>query len=334
MTGPEFLSCDWGTSFFRLRRVRSDNGKVVAELREPFGVRSFTQKYGANPTEERTAAYADFFRQKIVELYKNDLPPGKIVAVISGMASSSLGWRELPYAPLPFCLDGSSARVVTIDLKISDSRNVRARLISGACSDRDIMRGEETEIIGLLHDGKYQAVSKNGIIILPGTHSKHVRVQNNLVVDFRTFMTGELFDALSNHTVLRATLITMNIGPETSLHDVRSRTAFLEGVCAANESGLAPNLFQVRTRSVLKNVSPELNRSFLSGLLIGAEISALKKCGWNGPILLAAGAAVRAHYQLALESLVVDRQVMIVPEENMERVTVRAHQLLAKQFCP
>lgn len=156
-------------------------------------------------------------------------------------------------------------------------------LISGVRSEEDVMRREETELLGL-EIGRGEAVA-----ILPGTHSKHCVLRNGAMVSFRTFMSGELHALLGSHGILR-----QSVGPGWD------EAAFLEGIDASIREPLTSSLFKVRTRSLLHKKSPESNGSFLSGLLIGAELSALPE---GVPLILAAAGSIAAHYQVAFRAL-------------------------------
>src|SRR5439155_22801466 len=171
-----FVSCDWGTSNFRLRLV---DGGVKGEVCTGEG----TARLAARPGDR-----AEAFRATLAEGLAQLQAPESLPVVISGMASSSIGWKELPYAKLPFSLDGRDA----VWEKIDD----RVYLISGLRSDIDILRGEETEALGLVatlgREMPFEAV-----FVLPGTHSKHLEVNPGGIAVFRTFMTAELFEVLA-----------------------------------------------------------------------------------------------------------------------------------------
>src|SRR3954465_3176834 len=154
-TGPEFLSCDWGTSSFRLKWIR--DGKVLREIRESDGSRALYDRaisLGDSSEHGRARVYSEF----LLENLKRWAEPGqasfhRIPLVISGMASSTVGWRELPYAPIPFQLDGSQLSYERLDWDkpfwLDDTY-----LISGVASATDMMRGEEIEAIGLMANPK------------------------------------------------------------------------------------------------------------------------------------------------------------------------------------
>jgi 2-dehydro-3-deoxygalactonokinase len=131
-------------------------------------------------------------------------------------------------------------------------------------------------------------------LVLPGTHSKHLRLESGNLTGVTTFMTGELFEMLRTQGMLRHSMDLAAVGePEGAMH----WAVFQEGVAASARGGLASNLFQVRTRQVLRGCSGASNRSFLSGLLIGAELRSLE--AGESPIILAAGEALREAYTTA-----------------------------------
>ena len=260
-----FLSCDWGTTSFRLRLIQ---GNILQEYSDSTGCRAL---YDSNTNHSARRAAFEAHLQKVLAAWSNtgltSLP-----LLISGMASSTIGWQEVPYASLPLKLDASDLRVERIVWKGHPIVG-NTFLVSGAASETEMMRGEETEAIGLLH---IRPPPKRATLLLPGTHSKHLTVADGAITEIRTFMTGELFEVLSKHSVLRA-----SIEPASPLdHD-----AFKAGVDRARSHGLASSLFQTRTRQVLRKNPSASNASFLSGLLIGAELSDLHR----NPNLLIAG---------------------------------------------
>jgi 2-dehydro-3-deoxygalactonokinase len=178
---------------------------------------------------------------------------------------------------------------------------MRTHLISGVRADLDMMRGEETEILGLFSGGRQARIAEDGIAVLPGTHSKHVRLRNRQITAFRTYMTGELFDVLSAHSLLRASVQPTDGAPSLTLLELSAHEAFVAGV-RASSSGLAGNLFQTRVRTVLQKVAPTINRWFLSGLLIGSELVDLMAQVPDVPVLLAAAEPLHVAYRAALKS--------------------------------
>jgi 2-dehydro-3-deoxygalactonokinase len=282
---PEFTSCDWGTTNLRVRIVRDD--AVVTETRSGQGASSLN-----SPREFREALAA--------AMHAMGAPKP---VVISGMAGSSIGWKELPYARLPFRLDGSDAVVHEIEPDTF--------LISGVRSEDDVMRGEETELLGLEVD------REDAVVILPGTHSKHCVLKNGAMVAFRTFMSGELHALLSAHGILRQ-----------SMAPGWDEAAFLEGIDESTHGSLTSSLFKVRTRALLHGKCPEPNSSFLSGLLIGSELSALPK---DVPLVLATAGAIATPYRIAFRALALNARSHIISDDEAAILAVRGQRKILEQ---
>lgn len=217
--------------------------------------------------------------------------------VISGMASSTIGWRELPYARLPFALDGRDV--------VWERPEGRMFLISGLRGETDMARGEETQAIGLAAILGSDLPSRV-TVVLPGTHSKHFTVEAGTITGLRTFMTGELFDLLSRQSVLRH-----SVDPAAPV----DTAAFVEGVRELDHAPLTGALFRVRTRQVLERQAAHANASFLSGLLIGAELAALRNR--ELPVIVAASGNVRDAYTLAGDALGFGNQLRALDAEPL-----------------
>ena len=273
----EFTSCDWGTTNLRVRVVHGD--AVVKEIRSGQGASSLK-----SPQEFREA----------LSTAMDSLQAAKPV-VISGMAGSSIGWKELPYARLPFHLDGRDAVVDEIESGIF--------LISGVRSEDDVMRGEETEILGL------DLAQEEMVVILPGTHSKHCVLRCGAIVAFRTFMSGELHALLGSHSILGK-----SVAPGWD------EAAFLEGVEEAKRGSLTSSLFKVRTRALLNGKSLESNGAYLSGLIIGSELLTVPQ---NLPLVLAAAGSVAVPYRFAFHALGLDAQSRFISDEEAAVLAVR-----------
>ena len=302
-----FISCDWGTSRLRLRLVDSTPGGIVASHTTDEGIRRIAN---ASPTVKQRRGLLGETLERGINALAPDLP-SDLPVVMSGMASSNLGWEELPYAALPAAVDGGTLHFVDV---FHAAR--RVRLVSGLRSETDVMRGEETELIGLFSTPGRRPLSENCTVILPGSHSKHVRVSAGRIVDFTTFLTGELFELLTRRSTL-ANAAEPEFHPE----------AFAAGVAASRTLGLSAALFQTRARVVLGSLPASGSRAFLSGALIGAELSTL--CGDAArPLVLAAGPDLTREYSLALRELLPDCRVTeITPAEHAAAV-VAGHKLV------
>jgi 2-dehydro-3-deoxygalactonokinase len=322
-----FFSCDWGTTSFRLRRVNVADGRIVAEQREPTGIRALYSQCAPGDRSAREKIFANFLRAQLLSLAGADVAALDGVSVaVSGMASSSVGWRELPYASVPVGLDGAGIKQEVFNLEIKNRIHARIHLISGLQTATEILRGEEVEILGLFTQGQHEAIAHDGLVVLPGTHSKHVRLRNRQITDFHTYLTGELFDVLAAHSLLSASVQSAN--PFPPLTEAPALDAFLDGVRAAASSGLARSLFQTRTRTVLQSIPPAVNRWFLSGLLIGAEVVDLSVREPAVPLLLAAPEPLSLAYRLAFENLGLADRLAVAPPVEMAFASVLGQLML------
>jgi 2-dehydro-3-deoxygalactonokinase len=220
--------------------------------------------------------------------------------IISGMAGSSIGWQEIPYAGLPFPLDGSRARCDEVEPGIW--------IIGGVRSERDVMRGEETELLGM------EGLPDDVLVILPGTHSKHCRIAKGKLAGFDTYMTGEVFAVLRTHSVLRK-----SIGPGWD------EESFARGARAGATRPLLSELFQVRARDLLEGVSPAAGFSFLSGLLIGSELASV---AMSVPLVILAPEEVRGHYLAAADAIGIGSRVSAAEIPDDSSLAVRGHMKL------
>ncbi len=210
---------------------------------------------------------------------------GPVTAIACGMVGSRQGWVEAPYARAPCAaLPGPLVAAPTADPRLS------VRVIPGIRQDSpaDVMRGEETQIAGFL------ALNPgwDGVVCLPGTHTKWVHVSADEVVSFQTFMTGELFAPLGAATVLRHSVAA------TGWDDAAFAAALSEGM--ARPERLAARLFSLRAEHLLHGQSGEVARARLSGLLIGAELAAAKPYWLGQQIAVLGGGGTGKPYVDAL----------------------------------
>lgn len=288
-----FLSCDWGTSSFRLRFVEANTLKTVSLEDHQSGIANcFDQwkKSGKNE-QERFNFYRDIIDKHLKNLQeqvKQSLQ--NLPMVISGMASSSLGMVLLPYTETPFNADGSD--LVVKKFSASDEFPHEIIIISGAKNSDDVMRGEETQLAGCNYE-----IHDEQLFILPGTHSKHIVVKEGKAVDFKTYMTGEFFDLLSKKSILSASV--EKVG---ELHDKKNIAAFEAGVKAASESNLLHSSFLARTNILFEKMTSIENYHYLSGLLIGTELNDLKE-HLTSKIILVANETMKSYYKSALKVL-------------------------------
>ncbi len=261
-----FLSCDWGTSTFRLRSVNADTQSVISEVTTHQGIAETYALWKQEGHDERNrfSFYQSFIENQLARLQEQSTDSlFHLPLIISGMASSNMGMVELPYKELPFAMDGSDLELKKV--KTTECFQHEMVLISGAKTSNDVMRGEEIQLIGC--DLKSNA---EHIYIFPGTHSKHVTVINQRAGDFKTYMTGEFFHLLSMQSILSKSVQGNN---HALIGDLLK--SFEDGVTQSVHNNLLHNAFLVRTNQVLGNLSMEENYFYLSGLLIGTELKAL-----------------------------------------------------------
>ena len=308
----EILCCDWGTSSFRLRLVQVADLHVTGEVSGQEGIaRTFNLWQAARKNSGITKE--GFFRQQLLvhtKALENKIgrPLPKTTLVISGMASSSIGLEELPYGNLPFAVDGSQAYVRFYKSKSDFPFDVL--LISGVRSGQDVMRGEETQLVGLVALLDTTHLTNESVFIFPGTHSKHIKIRNQQVTDFQTFMTGEVFNLMTQHSILKDSV-------EASQDEDLSPTtikAFRLGVQASGQANILHTLFTVRANQLFGTLNKHDNFYYLSGLLIGAELRSLPNNS-TSQLVLSSGSNLFSYYEMAMEELnLLERTVIISPE--------------------
>lgn len=311
MAANLFFSCDWGTSRLRLRLVEFSTCRVLAELNNERGAK----QVGASIVGKRARAnaFSGVMSAAIHELVGDNFHSAPIV--VSGMATSSFGWHELPYARLPFAVDGTG--VVTRTLRLARHT---VCLVSGVCGPDDVMRGEETQLIGLLADDTRHNLSRHGLIMLPGTHSKHVRLRSGKVVAFETHVTGELYGWLTGTSTMRGS------GAQRY-----SNSAFGRGVSCAVQAPISAAVFKARARALLGLQPAFVTHAFLSGVLIGAEVRSALRNNQRGPFLIAGTGRLGALYRRAFQLLGSGDRVVLVSPRETDAAVVAAHAALIRK---
>lgn len=243
MTSHRIIAVDWGTSSFRAFRV--ENGVVADSVSGPHGILS--------PASADRAAFL-----------KGMIGPWLPAPVVmSGMIGSRQGWKEAPYARCP----ASAADIAQAALRWSEPGIGEVTLMPGVMTEHadgmpDVMRGEETQVFGAL-----AALGRDsGLFVTPGTHSKRITVEAGRITGFRSFMTGEVFAALRDHTILSRLMSEGEPGGE----------GFRRGVAAArgldSPGALLGAVFGARTFGLFDKLPGHELADYLSGLLIGAEL--------------------------------------------------------------
>ena len=254
-----WIALDWGTSQLRAWRMGQD-GTLHDHRTSDRGMGSLTP---------------DAFEPALLDLINDWLPSDAITPVIAcGMVGAKQGWCEVPYAPVPCVPSQGSTRIAPT----LDPRH-KVTILSGLCQttpSADVMRGEETQIAGYLA----QHPKFDGVICLPGTHTKWAHISAEEVVSFQTFMTGELFSLLSKYSVLRHSIAEQGWQQDAfsaAIDDALSRPA-----------AIAARLFGLRAADILQGQDPAILRSQLSGFLIGLELSGARPY-WLGQDIVLIG---------------------------------------------
>lgn len=240
------IAVDWGTSNFRASRLGLD-GKVLESRSSPMGVLCVAD-----------GGFAGVLRDQVGDW----LNAGESIVLLCGMVGSRFGWHEAAYAECPAGMDDLARAMLKVPFQGAQVWIVPGVEAEAENGVPEVMRGEETAVLGSM-----ESMGGNGLICLPGTHSKWVSVRDFHMTGFLTCMTGEVFAALRQHTIL-----------SQFIHgeEIDDLDAFHLGVHHSGErGGLLHQLFRVRTLA-LKSELPETSSSaFLSGLLIGSEVRAM-----------------------------------------------------------
>lgn len=266
----EWVAVDWGTS--SLRAWAMDGAGAVLDM--------------ASADDGMGSLAPAAFEPALLRLISDWLSPDTLTLVLAcGMVGARQGWIEAAYAetPCPPLSTGNLTQAPAQDPRLD------VRIVPGLCQivPPDVVRGEETQIAGLLaHRPDF-----DGTICLPGTHTKWAEISDGMVQSFRTMMTGELFALLSDNSILRH-----SVGAEDGFDE----DAFATAVSSTldNPASLAGGLFGIRAASLLANQRPAEARATLSGLLIGTEIAALPHS--EGPVLVVGADQLAEHYTSAL----------------------------------
>jgi 2-dehydro-3-deoxygalactonokinase len=320
-----FLSCDWGTSSFRIRLADSESGEILAEEISTQGIANtfalWTASAGSDETN-RTAFYMNIIDDHIKRMEAKlscSLKGVKIIA--SGMASSNIGIINIPYSPIP--LDVHKPAIQTAFIPARNHFDHDVWILSGIRSDNDVARGEETQLIGCIDPS---ARIGNELFIFPGTHSKHIYVKENRVVDIKTFMTGELFELLSEKSILST-----SVEKDPFLEENYNLRSFKKGVDDAVKMNLLNSIFKVRTNDLLQLSGKNENYSYLSGLLIGTELRDLKTIDADA-INLVSGSNLASWYNKALLQLGLATAVKNFPAKWVDEAAVRGQLKIANHL--
>jgi 2-dehydro-3-deoxygalactonokinase len=251
---PVLIAIDWGSSSFRAY-LMAPNGEILDEVASGDGIGSVAA--GAYPATLK----------RLIGRWLEAHPSLPVVA--SGMVGSRHGWREAAYVKCPAGPNEVAAQLTPVE---AESR--RVHLAAGLsyvdeAAQPDVMRGEETEIFGVADAGAR-------LIVLPGSHSKWAKVDGDRVVAFKTFVTGELFAALRDHTVAGAFARAAPAKSPGEAFALGVRRGAAAGACEG-KLGLLGLMFGARSLPLMGALSESDAGEYLSGLLIGAEIGEARR---------------------------------------------------------
>ena len=288
----EWIAVDWGTSNLRVW-IMDAADHPLAELTSDQGMGSLPR---------------DGFEPALLALIAPHLEDTRVTPVIcAGMVGAREGWCEAPYAAVP-CAPASAVTAVAPDC--SDPR-LAVRILAGLkqMTPPDVMRGEETQIAGALS----QYPNFDGVLCLPGTHTKWAHISAGEVVSFRTFMTGELFALVSERSVLRHSVT----------DDGFDQAAFASAVSDAmsQPQNVTGQLFGLRAGGLVGTLPAATARARLSGLLVGLELAGARPYWLGQNVGILGAGAVADLYRAGLTAQGVDAAVLDNTELTLAGLT-------------
>ena len=274
MSKAAFIAGDWGTSNLRLY-LCDQAGQVLAR------------------GEGGGASVPDCAGRFAEAVSAWDRSHGVLPAILSGMVGSTIGWREVPYLKCP----ARPAAIADAALRFEAGGRAIAILPGLSCKGKtgapDVMRGEETQILGALRLHPNLAKGRH-VFCLPGTHAKWVVVGNGAVTQFQTALSGELFELLRRHSVLARD--SADVDPQSAAFALG-----LDFARANRKTDLLHLLFGTRSRVVTGEMAKSDAGSYLSGLVLGKDIAtAMALLEIDGPVQLICTPALAALYGKAL----------------------------------
>jgi len=299
------IAIDWGTSSARAYAL-GGHGKIVSKRSAPLGV-------------QRVALGG--FADALNVLCGGDVPDD-VPLIASGMIGSRQGWVEAPYCKCPAGFDAIAASLIGVP-------GTRLSIVPGLmCQDSDevpdVVRGEETQVFGALSEG----IVARQVVILPGTHSKWVIAGPEGVETFATFMTGEVYAVLREHSILGRLAL-------TGVDDAALERGVRHSL--RRDAALTHDLFSARTLALTEALAPTGVDDYLSGLLLGSEIAAAR--AWlagkrleRATVMLLGDAALLLRYRRALA--LADIDAVLGPSDaaarGLWRIAVHAGMLTDK----
>ena len=271
------IAIDWGTSSLR--------GACFDVQGQQQDARQFPRGILTVPAGEFPAVFEQCFGDWLVQR-------PEALCLLSGMVGSRQGWQEAAYCPCPAGFAELGHHLLWLQpRRVAIVPGLSVQQQDGlAFAQHDVMRGEEVQIFGALALLGLQ----DATVVLPGTHSKWAQVVQSRVSGFRSFMTGEVYALLSQHSILSRTLPT-----DAPFHE----HTFAEAVRLAQRSpSVLSSIFATRTLALFDTLPTEHHPSFLSGLLIGEELRAMRPAH-DAELLLVGSSGLTSRYQVGLQTL-------------------------------
>jgi 2-dehydro-3-deoxygalactonokinase len=294
-----FIAIDWGSSSFRAWAL-SATGTVLAEARSDQGLKSVADRGFEAVVAANCGPWLRSGR--------------RIPVVLSGMVGSRTGWVEADYVACPADPAGLSGGATRFEIAGHPAAILPGVLCHTPEGHADVMRGEEVQILG---GGRLTEIG-DALVCIPGTHSKWARLEGGALTWFRTFVTGELY-ALLRHRSLVGALA------EGERFD---RDAFGRGLGYGARTPLAHAVFSARADALTGGLAAEAVASYLSGLLLGAELAGRPEAGGAEVVLMASG-VLAERYEAALGLVGLPYRVL-----DAEQATIAGLALAARELWP
>ena len=296
--GVSWVAVDWGTSNLRIWLMSHDSQVI---------------DHNSSDQGMATLNSAAEFEQVLFECLETLLGDSDTLPVVCcGMVGAKQGWQDAGYSAVPH----NPLQYQKLDTLPTTHNQLAVWVLPGLCQlqPADVMRGEETQIAGVLCQYK----EFTGVLCLPGTHSKWALSQAGEVVSFNTFMTGELFALLSKQSVLRHSVI----------DDQWSDEVFQQGVSDGfnNPSQFTGALFSVRAKDILGSGTTQFGKARLSGLLIGIELAGTQQWWQGQKVMLIGDSQLQSLYKLAMQQMNIDVVLMDATQMTLAGLTAAYEQ--------
>lgn len=274
-----YLVVDWGSTNFRAFAMDSSN-QLMDTKEAPIGLLQVTEGKFAETLQDLLQAWLPDYQS--LPIY------------MAGMIGSLKGWVNVDYVPTPTSALNLANKAHQFELPWGPKATIFPGVSHNYATDNyDVMRGEEIQIFGL----EKLINSRDFAAILPGTHSKHALFKDGKISAFSSYLTGELYSVLLNHSLLGKGL------PDKPPED---HMAFCKGLAEGQTGQLTNRIFLARTHRLFKNLTEAQIPDYLSGFLIGYELKNLT----SKKVYLVGGQALGERYQLACEQLNINSEIV------------------------